>query len=192
MAQDAELDAWCETYHVTFMKKGGSAVDMRVYITSYDITGGDKDFTTMVNAKGGHIKKFETMTNFEVTIEGYTTEAGNSKGFMDMMHGTTADAAQPLSYPVDFSRDLYMLAICHTTDTSRASADVIGTAEKREERDSFKNGHITSFTQSNTDGIRKFTLKFKAAPFTKAAAANVTFESCDGSAAVVLPALTYA
>jgi hypothetical protein len=168
-------------------------MDYRAIVTTYDITGGDKDFTTIANAKGGRVKKFETQTDYEVTLEGYATQVGSlnttGEGFYDLMN--TADTSQPLSISQDHSRVQYALAIMHTTDTSATSAMAITTDGVRALRDLFKNGHFTSVNQSFTDGICKFTIKFKASPFDKTAASNVTLESTDGSTGKVLPAVTY-
>lgn len=56
MAQANEPDAWTETFLITIMKKGGTAMDFRAIVTTYDISGGDKDFNSIANAKGGRIK----------------------------------------------------------------------------------------------------------------------------------------
>jgi len=191
MAQANEPDAWNETFLITVMKKGGSAQDFRALITTYDISGGDKDFASIANAKGGRIKNFSVQTDYEITLEGYATQAGNSAGFFDLQNGKVADATQPLSFPVDHDRSEYLLSIMHTTDESSTSAVSASTQDERALRDTFKNGHFTSVNQSFTDSICKFTIKFKSAPFDKAASANVTFESTDGSETSPLPAITY-
>lgn len=192
MAQANEPDAWTETFLVTVMQKGGTAVDFRALITTYDISGGDKDFATIANAKGGRIKNFSAQTDYEVTLEGYATQAGNDEGFYDLQHPGTADTTQPLIFPVDHDRTQYLLSLMHTTDTAATSAVDASTQDERALRDTFKNGHFTSVNQSFTDGICKFTVKFKAGPFDKAAGVNVNFESTDGGATSVLPEITYA
>lgn len=192
MAQANEPDAWTETYLISIMQKGGSAVEFPTIITTYDIAGGDKDFQSIANAKGGRIKNFSTQTDYEVTLEGYATQAGNGEGFFDLQNPGTADTTQPLSYAVDHDRTQYLLSIQHTTDTAATSAIAATTQDERAMRDTFKNGHFTVVNQSFTDGICKFTVKFKAAPFDKSAGANVTFESTDGSATSPLPIITYA
>jgi hypothetical protein len=191
MAQATEQDAWTETFLITIQQKGGTAQDFRAIVTTYDISGGDKDFTSIANAKGGRVKNFAVQTDYEVTLEGYATQAGNGEGFFDLQFPGTADSTQPLSYPVDHSHTQFLLSLMHTTDTSATSAVDASTQDERALRDTFKNGHFTMVNQSFTDGICKFTIKFKAAPFDKAAAANVTFESTDGSATSTLPAITY-
>lgn len=192
MAQANEPDAWTETFLVTIMKKSGSAKEFRALLTTYDISGGDKDFSSIANAKGGRIKNFSVQTDYEITMEGYATQAGNDEGFFDLQHSETADTSQPLSFSVDHSRDLFMISIMHTTNTSATSAVAASTQDERAARDTFKNGHFTSVNQSFTDGICKFSLKFKAAPFDKEASSNVTFESTDGSTTSTLPEVTYA
>lgn len=125
-------------------------------------------------------------------MEGYASQIGNGDGFFDLQNSGTADTTQPLSVSVDHSRDLFLLSVMHTTDTAATSAIDASTQDERALRDTFKNGHFTSVNQSFTDGIVKFSLKFKAAPYDKSASANVTFESTDGSALSPLPAVTYA
>ena len=191
MAQANEPDAWNETFLITVMKKGGSAQDYRALITTYDISGGDKDFASIANAKGGRIKNFSVQTDYEITLEGYATQAGNGEGFFDLQNAGTADATQPLSFPTDHDRSEFLLSIMHTTDSSSTSAVSASTQNERALRDTFKNGHFTSVNQSFTDNICKFTLKFKSAPFDKDASSNVTFESTDGSATSPLPSITY-
>lgn len=203
MVQANEPDAWTETFVITVMPKGGTALDYRALVTTYDISGGDKDFTSMANAGGGRIKNFSAQTDYEITLEGYATQVGSSNGFYGLQHSGTTLGDQPLIVPVDHDRTQYLLSIMHTTDTSATSAidefTVDTAGGDRAMRDTFKNGHFTSVNQSFTDGICKFTLKFKAAPFDKSAGVNVTFESTDGAADAdnnatnaTLPEVTYA
>ncbi|MHA1690039.1 MAG: hypothetical protein ACTSU7_00245 [Candidatus Heimdallarchaeaceae archaeon] len=190
MAQAAEPDAFTETFVITIMEKGGSAQDFRALITTYDISGGDKDFSSIANAKGGRIKNFSFQTDFEVTLEGYATQVGNSEGFFGLLN--TDDVTDELSIVQDHSRVQYLLGIAHTTNSSYTSAISVSTVGDRIMRDIFKNGHFTMVNQTMTDGICKFTLKFKSAPFAKDASSNVTMDSSDGSATLVVPAVTYA
>ena len=192
MTQANELDSWSGKFLLSFQVKGGTPVNYYALLTTYDISGGDKDFTQIANGKGGRIKSFTPQTEIEVTMEGYATQVGNGAGFFDLLHSTTAHSSQPLSFPADHSRDLFLLCVMHTTDTSATNPLATTTQDERVLRDTFKNGHFTSLTQSFTDGICKFTLKFKVTPFAKDASSNCTYESSDGSGAVVLPAITYA
>ena len=189
---DNEPDAWTETYLISIMQKGGTVVEFPTIITTYDISGGDKDFQSIANAKGGRIKNFSAQTDYEVSLEGYATQAGNGGGFFDLQHPGTVDATDPLSYTVDHDRSQYMVAIMHTTSTTDSSAIGVSSANARAMRDVFKNGHFTMVNQSFTDGICKFTVKFKSAPFDKSAVGNVTFESTEGETGEELPAVTYA
>ena len=207
MATNTEQDAWTETFLITVWPRGediAAARDFRAIISTYDISGGDKDFSGIANAKGGRIKNFTFQTDYEITLEGYAVQAGgkdatvNAQGFFDLQHSdgfdTTATTAttQPMSIPADHSRAEFLLAIEHTDNTSATSAAVATTDGDRALRDVFKNGHFTSVNQSFTDGINKFSIKFKATPFNKSASANVTYESTDGSSAKILPLLTNA
>ncbi len=189
MVQATEQDAWTETFIITIQEIDGTARDYRAVTTTYDISGGDKDFTSIANAKGGRIKNFTVQTDYEVTMEGYATQVGGADGFFDLMF--TADTSQPYSISMDHNRSLQALSIMHTTSTSQTSAMDVTVDGDRAARDTFKNGHFTMVNQSFTDGICKFTFKFKSAPFDKEAASNVTLESTDGSSANILPAVTY-
>ncbi len=191
MAQANELDAWTERFLLSIQVKGGSPTNYYAFLTTYDITGGDKDFSQMANGKGGRIKNFTPQTEIEVTMEGYATQVGNAKGFFDLLHSKTADTSQPLSFPADHSRDLFLISIMHTTDESAVNALASTTQDERVLRDTFKNGHFVGLTQSFTDGIVKFTLKYKVTPFSKAGVSNVTYESTDGSTTSTLPTVTY-
>ena len=195
MTQALAPDAWTETFLISIQLKGGTAIEFPAVVTTYDITGGDKDFTQIANGIGGRIKKFEFQTPYEVTLEAYSIEAGtdtgtSGKGFADLL--ATVDATQPVSITADHNRDLYLLAIAHTTSTSATSAVAVSVDGDRVERDIFKNGHFVSYVSSMTDGIRKHTIKYKVTAFAKDGSSNITQDSTDGSSAVVVPAITYA
>ncbi len=194
MTQAIAPDAFTETFLITIQPKSGSAIEFPATITTYDITGGDKDFTQIANGKGGRIKKFEFQTPYEVTLEAYSLEAGTDtgavgKGFADLM--ATVDATQPVSITADHTRTLYLLAVAHTTSTSATSAVAVSVAGDRIERDIFKNGHFVSYVTSMTDGIRKHTIKYKVNAFDKSGNSNITQDSSDGSSGNVVPAITY-
>lgn len=191
MVQAIEPDSWTERFLVTLQPKGGTATNYYASITTYDRTGGEKDFTQMANAKGGRIKNFTPQTEFEITLEGYFTQVGNTQGIYDYLHANTSDSAQPLSFSMDHSRQLMLLSIMHTTDESVTSAVDVTTQDERAIRDTYKNGHIISINENFTDNMRKTTIKFKVTPFAKDASSNVTEESTDGSASSILPAITY-
>ena len=194
MTQATEIDAFTEKFLITIQKKGGTAMEFPAIVTTYDITGGDKDFTQIANGKGGRIKKFEFQTPVEVTLEAYTLQTGTvsgatGQGFADLLG--TVDTSQPLSIPADHTRDLYLLSVAHTTSGSATSAVAVSVAGDRTIRDTFKNGHFTSYVTSMTDGIRKTTVKYKVTPFAKDGTSNITQESSDGSGSAVIPAVTY-
>ncbi|HED06097.1 MAG TPA: hypothetical protein ENI61_05370 [Ignavibacteria bacterium] len=191
MVQANEPDAWTEKFLVTLQPKGGTAVNYYADIISYSGSGGDKDFTEVANGKGGYIKKFSPQTAFEITLEGYFTEVGNGKGVYDYFYSTTADSTQPLSFASDGTHELMLLSICQTTDTSMTSAISASAQDQRAIRDTYKNGHIVSVTESFTDNSRKTTIKFKVTPADKNASSNVTNESTDGSATSPLPVISY-
>ncbi len=197
MTQANAPNARTETFLITIKKNlsASTAIEFPATVTTYDITGGDKDFTQIANGKGGRIKKFEFQTPYEVALEAYSLEAGTlsggavGTGFADLLAST--DAAQPLSIVADHNRDEYLLAIAHTTNTSATSAIAVSVDGDRIERDIFKNGHFISYVSSMTDGIRKHTIKYKVTPFDKDANSNITQDSSDGTSANVVPAIVY-
>ena len=191
MAQANEPDAWTERFLLTIQPKGGTAVNYYADISTYDVTGGDKDFSQIANGKGGRIKNFTPQTEIEVTMEGYFTEVGNGKGVLDLMHSDGADVTQALTVVTDHSRELLLLSIMHTTDESATSAVAESTQDERAYRETYKNGHMTMAVAPFTDNIKKFTIKYKVTPFAKDASSNVSYESTDGSATSTLPAVTY-
>jgi hypothetical protein len=190
MTQANAVDSFGETFLLTFQKKGGTASQYNAIVTTYDITGGEKDFDGMANGAGGRIKKFIPQTPVEVTLEGYAVEVGDGNGFFDLMH--TADETQPLSISMDHTRDEWLLAIAHTTSTSATSAVAASTVGDRIIRDIFKNGHFTHVASSDQESIKKFTIKYKVLPFDKNGNSNITHDSSDGSDTAVVPAITYA
>jgi hypothetical protein len=204
MAQANEPDAWCEGFLITIQKKDGEPIDFGAAVTTYDITGGDKDFSQIANGKGGRIKKFEAQTPYEITLEAYSTEVGSNtnattpvigKGFADLLTtpdpSAVLDVSEIMSLSADHTRDEYMLAIAETTSTSATSAIAASVEGDRIERDIFKNGHFVSYVSSKTDGIRKHTIKYKVTAFDKAGSSNITQDSSDGSTTIVVPAVTY-
>ena len=192
MAQANEPDAWTEKFLISLQPKGGTATNYYAHITNYTVSGGDKDFTEIANGKGGRIKNFNPQTMIEVQLEGYFTEAGNTAGVYDYLHATTADSTQPLSFPADHSRELMLLSILHTTDTSATSAVAATTQDERAHRETYKNGHMTAVISDFGDSIKKFTITYKVTMFDKEATSNVTYESTDGSATSPLPSISYA
>ena len=194
MTQAIAPDAWTETFLITIQKKGGTAIEFAATVTTYDVTGGEKDFTQIANGAGGRIKQFNFQTPKEIMLEAFSLEAGTDtgtegKGFADLLGAI--DATQPISVSADHTRDLYLLAIKHTTSTSDTSAVAVTADGDRAERDVYINGHFVSYVTSMTDGIRKHTIKYKVTPFDKSGNSNITNESTDGSVSATLAAVTY-
>ncbi len=204
MTQAEEVDAWTETFLITIMPKGGDAIEFRSTVTTYDITGGDKDFSQIANGAGGRIKKFEFQTPYEVTLEAYSIEAGTNTNVTGEIEGTgyadllstpdpsaVEDTNDVISIVADHSRIQYLLAIAHTTSGSATSAIAASSVGERIERDIFINGHFVSYVSSMTDGIRKHTIKYKVTAFNKAGSSNITQDSSDGSDTAIVPAIVY-
>lgn len=196
MTQATAPDAFTETFLITIKLdlSGSTAIEFPATVTTYDITGGDKDFTQIANGKGGRIKKFEFQTPYEVALEAYSLESGTvsgavGTGFADLL--ATVDTSQPISISADHKRNQYLLAIAHTTSGSATSAIAASATGERIERDIFKNGHFISYVSSMTDGIRKHTIKYKVTPFDKSGNSNIIQDSSDGSDTLIVPEITY-
>lgn len=178
-------DTFSETSLLSITKKSGTDVNFKTIIETIDVSGGEKGFESIASIGGGRLKRFMPQADIEVTIEGYAVEVGTDSGttgagFFDIMH--TADASQPLSVPVDHSRDEYQIVVLATDNTSQTSATAATSATDKAMRMVFKNGHFTNVTSSFTgDKVWKFTVNYKCPPFNKEGTANVTYESSDGT-----------
>ena len=197
MTQATRPDTWDKSSRtlLTIKSKAGVARHFRTSITSTDKSGGTKDFDVIYNYAEGCLKKHGDVTPVELTFEGYATEVGTETagteglGFEDLMN--TADASQPLSISLDNTRTEFIVVFEKTTSTSATDAMAATAAGDRAIRSTFKNGHFTDVASSDTDGVLKYTLKYKVAPFQRDGTANVIFESSDGTGSVVLPVITY-
>jgi len=187
-------DTWSEKTLLSIQKLDGTAINFEAIIETIDQSGGEKGFDSIASISGGRLKKFNPQEDMEVTLEGYAvevaTETGTAgKGFYDLMH--SQETSQPLSISVDHERDEYMVCMMATDNSSQADAVSVTTSTDKAERWTFKNGHFTNVVASFTDKVWKFTITYKCPPFNKSAASNVTYESTDGTAAKILPAVTY-
>jgi len=187
------LDTFSETSLLSICRKGGTEASYQVLIESVETSGGEKGFDSIASIAGGRLKKFNPQEDFEVTIEGYALEVGTDSGtaglgFYDLLH--SQDTSQPLSVSVDRVRDEFRLVIMATDNTSQTSASAVTTSGDQAMRWTFQNGHFTNVEASFSDKVWKFTVTFKCPPFNKSGTANVTYESTDGTATKVLPALS--
>lgn len=185
-------DTWSETALISITAQGGSDVQFACLTETVDIDMGDKDFDVMNTLCGGRLVKYTPQADTTITLEAYPLEAGTDtgttgKGFFDLMN--TADATQPQQIAVDKARDKYRMAVLWTDDSTVTSATaLIETANSASGlRVVAADGYFISVKPSFTDGLLKFTVKFKVPAFDKEANANIKMESTDGTAD--LPAL---
>jgi len=186
------LDTFSETSLLSISRKDGTDRSFQILIETIETSGGEKGFESLSTIAGGRLKKFNPQEDVEVSMEGYAVEVGTDDGatglgFYDLIH--SADTSQPLSIPVDRIRDEFRLVIMATDNPDQTSASAVTTSTDKAMRWTFQNGHFSNAEASFSDKVWKFTITFKCPPFNKSGTANVTYESTDGTADKVLPAL---
>lgn len=190
-------DTWSEVAKISIAAQAGADVQFAALTETIDIDIGDKDFDVISILSGGRLVKFTPEEPTEITLEAYPVQAGNAAaayggtgtGFFDLMH--SADTSQPTTISVDRVRTKYRVAIMWTTDTvstTYAESQQVSPANACL-RVVAADGYFTSVKPSFTDGVLKFTVKFKVPPFDKSASANVKMESLDGTTTATLTAL---
>lgn len=189
----ANVDSWSEIGFVSITAQGGSVVEFRTLTETVDIDIGDKDFDLIQAISGGGIVKFNPQDPTEITLEAYPVEAGTDtgavgKGFFDLLH--TADATQSISIPVDHTRTKYRMALLWTDKAAATTAEeaLVTVSTESGLRILCADGFFVSAKPSFTDGVLKWTVKFKVPAFDKSVVANVKIESTDGSADMAAPA----
>ena len=188
----ANEDAWQETCLVAISAQGGSDVNFQALTETVDIDNGEKDIEGVPLVNGGRVTKWTAEGDATITLEAYPVEVGTDtgstgKGFFDLLY--TQDTDQPIAITNDRTRSKYRLAIMWTDDTSVTSAADATSSGNTGMRMTFADGHFTSVKPSFTDGILKFTITFKVTAFDKNANSNKKFESTDGEATKIIPAL---
>lgn len=189
----ANVDTWSETAFVSITVQGGSAVEFMTITETLDIDIGDKEFDVIATLAGGRLVKFNPQEPTTITLEAYPVEAGvdsgtTGKGFFDLMN--TADSSQPLGIPVDRIRTKYRMSILWTDKAGATSGEeaLVTVSTESGLRILAADGFFVSAKPSFTDGILKWTVKFKVPPFDKSGTANIEIESTDGTANMDAPA----
>ena len=189
----ANVDSWSEIGLVSITTLSGSAVEFKTLTETVDIDIGDKEFDIIPTLGGGRLVKFMPEEAIEITLEAYPVEAGTDtgavgKGFFDLLH--TPDSSQPLGISVDRTRTKHRMSLLWTDKADATTAeDALATASTESGlRILAADGFFTSAKPSFTDGILKWTVKFKAPAFDKSGTANVKIESTDGTADMPAPA----
>jgi len=189
-------DVWSETALVAIAGQAGTDVAFACMTETVDIDIGDKDFDVIAGLCGSRMIKFTPQDVTEITLEAYPLQAGTASlasattgtGFFDLI--TTIDTINPLVYAADRTRVPYRMAIMWTDSTSvtNAAAQIV-TPTNAAMRFVAAGGYFTSVKPSFTDGILKFTVKYKVPPFDNTGSANVKLESVAGATTATLTAL---
>lgn len=183
-------DAWMETALVSIAAQSGTDIPIQSLVETIDVDLGEKDIEGLALVNGGRVTKIMPESDTTITLEAYPVEAGNEDvsaatagaGFFDLLH--SEDTSQPLAITNNRTREKYRLAIMWTEDTTVTNAASAVTGANAAMRFTFANGFVTSVKPSFTDGVLKFTVTFKVAAFTKAAAGQILLESTDGTASM--------
>jgi hypothetical protein len=184
MTAVATDDAWMETCKIAISKIAGSDLAFHALTETIDLDIGDKDIEGIPLVNGGRVTKINPEGDSTVTFEAYPLQAGTDTGttglgFYDLMHAV--DSSVPIRITNSRTRDKYRVLIMWTNDPTVTTAQSITTDTYSALRIGFANGYFTSVKPSFTDGVLKFTITFKCAPFNKAGTGNVIMESCAGS-----------
>jgi len=184
MAADPIDDAWMEECLIAISAEGGSDVQFAALTETVDIDDGDKDIEGVALVNGGRVTKWNPEADTTITFEAYPLQAGTDSGttglgFHDLMH--TQDAITPIRIVNDHTRTKYRVLLMWTNDATAVTGQSITAANASALRFGFANAYCTSVKESFTDGILKYTVMFKVAPYDKAANANKMYESAAGS-----------
>jgi hypothetical protein len=175
------IDTFSETCLIAIAAASGSDVKFQALTETVDIDIGDKDFDVITTMAGGRLVKFTPQEPTTITFEAYPMEAGTATGttgtgFFDMLN--TVDTSQPLSVSVDRVRSKYRVVVMWTDSTSVTDATgQIVAPTNRALRVCAADGFFVSCKPSFTDGILKFTVKYKVPPFDSSGTANIKIES---------------
>lgn len=187
-------DSWSELALVAVTKLAGAAINFQTVTETIDIDMGDKDFDTIKTVAGGRLVKFSPVEDTTITMEMYPMEAGTASGttgtgVFDLLN--TVDASQPLAISPDKLRNQYRVAIMWTDKTTETSAEAAIIAPTNQAlRIVMSGGYFVSAKPSFTDGILKWSVKFKCPAFDKTGSANILVESVySASATATLTAL---
>jgi hypothetical protein len=184
-------DAWMEECLIAISKIGGSDIQFAGLTETVDFDIGEKDIEGLALVNGGRVTKWVPEGDSSVTFEAYPLEAGTDtgttgKGFFDLLH--SVDASVPIRITNSRNRDKYRLLVLWTNDPTPTTAQASTANTYSAFRIGMADGYFTSVKPSFTDGILKFTVKYKVTAFDKSAEGNVMMESCAGaSESDVLP-----
>ena len=133
------VDAWMETCLVAIGKIGYPDVQFAALTETVDIDIGEKGIEGLPLTSGGRVTKFNAQGDHSVTFEAYPLEAGNGRGFFDLVNSpdlivsstTTATTSNKLTDTnVNFTT-LGVAAgdkIINTTDNTSAIVSAVDSA----------------------------------------------------------------
>ena len=180
-------DAWMETCFISVSLLGGSEMSCHAYTEDVDIDRGEKTTEGKPLVSGGRLTQWTPEGDTSSTMTVYTVEAGNGKGFIDLLHPQT-DNTQPLRFTNNRVRTKARICFMWTNDPACTTAVQTTGANASARRIILANGHITVHKDTFTDNVLKTTLTFKTSAFDRSGAVGqICDESVDGTG--VLPAI---
>jgi len=190
-------DAWSEVAKISIAKDGGSDLVFEALTETVDIDIGDKDFEQIATLSGARLVKFTPQGEHTITLEAYPRQAGTTTtaaaasgtGFFDLMN--TQDTTEAQQITNDRVRQKYRLAIMWTDSTSTTcyAHSALVSPTNVALRVVASCGYFTSVKPSFTDGMLKWTVKFKVPAFDSSGSGNLKVESIDGTSTATLTVL---
>jgi len=179
----AQPDAWSELAYISIAKQSGVEQAFQAATETIDIDFGDKAFDTIATLSGGRLVKFTPTEDTTITMELYPTQVGTltaataGTGVFDLMGMTTYSTVEPQRIQPERTRVKYRVAILWTDKTGANAYDTIASTTNTGVRVVAADGYFISVRPSFTDGVLKFTVKFKVPPFDNTGTANILVES---------------
>jgi hypothetical protein len=192
----AATDGWSEWCLVAVSAQGGTDIPFQAITTTVDIDMGDKDLESVEMLDGSRMVKFMPQGDTTVTLEMYPEEAGSGDisaatagtGVLDLLHAE--DTTEPYAIVAVKARSKYRLCILWTDKATATSAtEQIITPTNQALRFVAADGYFVSAKPGFTDGLLKWTVKFKVPPLDGTGNENIMMESVAGAATATMTAL---
>lgn len=188
------VDAWMEEALIAISLQGGSDVLFTSLTETMQFSGAEKDFDPITLVNGGRISKWTAQTPVTVTCDMYPLQAGtesgtSATGVFDLLE-QDGGGSQPLSITNTRSRTPVRVAMMWTDSTSQTDPCEATTDGDKAIRITYADGYVISAVPDFSDGILKFQVQIKFAPFDKSGASNFKYESTDGSSTNTVAALS--
>lgn len=177
-------NAWQETAMVSIALQGGAEVEFNAITETIDFDGFEKDFDLINLLNGGRLEKLTPEGAWSVTMEAYplnaATDSGSAGlGFFDLLAGET-DSSQPVNIESSRTRSRVRTIIMWSDVTSGNAAQQIVFPTNRALRFVGAEAFVTQVKPSFTDGVLKFTVTIKGAPFNQAGTTLYAWQSVSG------------